>query len=777
MSKANLNDMQRQAVERTEGPVLILAGAGSGKTSTLTARIANILEQGLAKPHEILAITFTNKAAAEMRERVEKLAGEGAAQMQISTFHSFCCRLLREHISELGYTRWFTIYDDDDSMSVVSAIAKEMDLSDKYYPRRSIRAAISDAKNKLLSPDEYRQQSDDAKADKIAAVFAKYDAQLKASNALDFDDLLNKALELFAERPEVLRWYQHRFKYIHVDEYQDTNKAQYLLVKYLGAHWRNVCVVGDDDQSIYGWRGADIRNILDFEKDFPDAFVIRLEQNYRSTSRVLDAANAVIANNAGRKEKRLWTDRDGGDKLVVYTAESERDEAAFCSRMIMQLMSHYNYGDFAILYRTNAQSRAIEDALMKSGIAYSVYGGTRFYDRKEVKDVVAYLKLAANPLDTVALKRVINVPRRGIGDTTMEKLEEAASRHNITLWEVLKDPDAVREAAPKAAKQVHDFVAMIKGFEDAAGHMALLEFVDKVLGHSGLVAMYQEASDEESKTRLENIQEFRSAAADFMMSRDNTNLNEFLENIALVTDLDSMDGKRSAVAMMTLHSAKGLEFPVVFLPGMEEGIFPTSRSIDDPDKLEEERRLAYVGITRARDKLFLLHCNRRLLYGNINECMPSRFLDEIPEELVVHKGELTRRQRREASSNSFFVREDHDGPFGGRAQGSSGSSFGGGKRIEPSSFGRSQARPSKPASSGFGGLTSHPAGRATAPQRPIQTAQTADLATGMMVRHKLFGEGILIGIDGTAPKRIFKVNFKGVGVKELSEGYAPLEKA
>ncbi len=776
MSKARLNEMQRLAVERTEGPVLILAGAGSGKTSTLTARIANILEQGLAKPHEILAITFTNKAAAEMRERVEKLAGEGAAQMQISTFHSFCCRLLREHISELGYTRWFTIYDDDDSMTVVNAIAKEMDLSEKYYPRRSIRAAISDAKNKLLTPDEYRQQSDDAKADKIASVFAKYDAQLKACNALDFDDLLNKTLELFAERPEVLRWYQHRFKYIHVDEYQDTNKAQYLLVKYLGAHWRNVCVVGDDDQSIYGWRGADIRNILDFEKDFPDAFVIRLEQNYRSTSNVLDAANAVIANNQGRKEKRLWTDRSGGDKLIVYTAETEREEAQFCARTIQQLLGQYNYGDFAILYRTNAQSRAIEDALMKTGVAYSVYGGTRFYDRKEVKDVVAYLKLAANPLDTVALKRVINVPRRGIGDTTIERLEAAASSGNVTLWEILKDPDAVRGAAPKAAKQVHDFVAMIKGFEDAASHMALLEFVDKVLGHSGLVAMYQEADDEESKARLENIQEFRSAAADFMMSRDQTNLNEFLENIALVTDLDSMDGKRSAVAMMTLHSAKGLEFPVVFLPGMEEGIFPTSRSIDDPDKLEEERRLAYVGITRARDRLYLLHCNRRLLYGNINECIPSRFLDEIPEELLVRRGERPRKRRDAASS---FLDDDFSTPFGGNPQGQrrpepSGSSFGSGKRIGPSSFARPMARPSLPPAGGMGRPGSP---KPIAQARPVQASQTADLAPGMLVKHKLFGEGILIGIDGTAPKRIFRVNFKGAGMKELSEGYAPLEKA
>jgi DNA helicase II / ATP-dependent DNA helicase PcrA len=762
MSKANLNEMQQLAVERTQGPVLILAGAGSGKTSTLTARIAHILEMGLAKPHEILAITFTNKAAAEMRERVGKLTGGEAANMQLSTFHSFCCKILRENITELGYTRWFSIYDDDDSMSVITAIAKDMDLSDKYYPRRAIRAAISDAKNKLLSPDEYKQQSDDARADKIAVVYSRYEEQLKASNSLDFDDLLTKVLELFAERPEILRWYQQRFKYIHVDEYQDTNRAQYLLVKLLCDHYRNICVVGDDDQSIYGWRGADINNILDFEKDFPDAFVIRLEQNYRSTSKVLDAANAVIANNTARKDKHLWTEKQGGEKVTIYTAESERDEAAYCARTINQLLGEYRYGDMAVLYRTNAQSRAIEDALMKFGIAYNVYGGTRFYDRKEVKDVVAYLKLASNPFDTVAIKRVINVPRRGIGDTTIEKLDEAASRRSVTLWEILKDPDAVRDAAPKAAKQVHDFVAIIKAFEDAATHMALLEFVDKVLGHSGLVAMYEEADDDESRNRLENIKEFRSAAADFMMNRDETNLNEFLENIALVTDLDNMDGKRASVTMMTLHSAKGLEFPVVFLPGMEEGIFPTSRSFDDPEKLEEERRLAYVGITRAKDRLYLLHSLRRLLYGNISDCIPSRFLDEIPEELVMHRGEATRKQRRTENARPFFERSGAGYDFGSRVAAPERP-----KRPAP-------APVPAPRTPNFGATYPSRMEASRTQSEPRQSA--GDLAPGMMVRHKLFGEGIIVGIDGNEPKRIFKINFKGVGIKELSESYAPLEK-
>jgi DNA helicase-2/ATP-dependent DNA helicase PcrA len=744
MNLSHLNDMQRSAVERTEGPLLILAGAGSGKTSTLTHRIAHILELGLAKPYEILAITFTNKAAGEMRERVEALAGADAVGMQISTFHSFCCRILREHGVELGYTRWFTIYDDDDSMTLISAIAKSMDLSEKYYAPRSIRAAISDAKNKLLSPSEYRQKSEDPRADKIATVYARYEEQLKASNALDFDDLLNKALELFAEHSEILQHYQRRFKYVHVDEYQDTNRAQYLLVKLLCGYWRNICVVGDDDQSIYGWRGADIRNILDFEKDFPDAFVVRLEQNYRSTTKVLDAANAVIANNHARKQKSLWTDRSGGEKLTVFTAETERDEAAYCARTITQMLSEYRYGDMAILYRTNAQSRALEEALMKSGIPYSVYGGTRFYDRKEVKDVVAYLKLTVNPLDSVALKRVLNVPRRGIGDTTVERLEEAAERQNLTFWEILKDPEAVREAAPKAAKQVHDFVNLIKTLADASQHKALLEFLDTVLDSTGLVAMYQDQDDDEARNRLENIKEFRSAAADFMMSRDESSLGEFLENIALVSDLDSMDGKRSAVTLMTLHSAKGLEFPVVFLPGMEDGLFPTSRSFDDEDKLEEERRLAYVGLTRARDRLYLTHCLRRLLYGNITECIPSRFLKEIPEELVTHRGEAVRRK----------PMADFEGPSFLRDKG-----YDTGRRAEP----QPSTHAKVPAYT--------PAAKQEPPVRPGNNA----LQPGVKVRHKLFGEGIIVGVEGNAPTRIFKVMFKGAGVKELSESYAPLE--
>ncbi len=763
---SRLNPMQQQAVERTEGPLLILAGAGSGKTSTLTSRIARILELGLAKPAEVLAITFTNKAAKEMRERVERLCGD-IGDMQISTFHSFCCRILRQNIIELGYTRWFTIYDDDDSMTVINEIAKEMDLSEKYYPRRAIRAAISDAKNKLLTPDEYRQQSaDNPLAPKIASVYQKYEDRLKASNSLDFDDLLTKTLELFTVSGPVLRYYQHRFKYIHVDEYQDTNRAQYLLVKLLCGVHRNICVVGDDDQSIYGWRGADIRNILDFEQDFPDACVIRLEQNYRSTSTVLDAANAVIRNNSARKEKALWTDRKGGDKITVYTAESERDEAAYISRTIVQLLGEYNYGDFAVLYRTNAQSRALEDALMKAGIAYSVYGGTRFYDRKEVKDLVAYLKLAANPLDTVALKRVLNVPRRGIGDTTVERLQATAEARRCTLWEVLRDGDAVREAAPKAVRQISQFTELIRSIEDASSHMALLELVDRVLRESGIEAMYADQEDDESRTRLENLREFRSAAADFMASRDDANLNEFLENIALVTDLDSMDGAKRAVSLMTLHSAKGLEFPVVFLPGVEEGIFPTSRSMDDPEKLEEERRLCYVGITRARDRLYLLHSIRRLLYGNLTSCIPSRFLEELPEELLVHKGESTRSQRRADNAKNFFERGSYDQ----------------GVRSAPER--RSDGpKPIAVARPQWGGT---PAPRAAAPMMPAgysaakpaaPKADVGDIASGDRVRHRLFGEGIVVSVEGTAPKRIFKVNFKGAGMKELSESFAPLERA
>ena len=760
MRNYGLNDKQLEAVLQTEGPLLILAGAGSGKTSTLTSRIAHIIDSKLARPQEILAITFTNKAAAEMRERVEKLVGAGAAQMQISTFHSFCCRVLRQHATALGYTRSFAIYDEDDSQSVINEIAKDMDLSEKYYPRRAVRAAISGAKNSLLTPDEYRQQSDSPMADKVSVLFGRYEARLKASNSMDFDDLLLKTLELFTEQREILSYYQHLFRYVLVDEYQDTNHAQYLLVRLLSGHYRNICVVGDDDQSIYGWRGADIHNILDFEKDFPDAKVIRLEQNYRSTSRVLDAANAVIANNTARKEKRLWTQKDGGEKITLYTAESERDEASFCARTILQLTSEYGYGDVAILYRTNAQSRALEDALMKNAIPYLVYGGMRFYDRKEIKDLVAYLKLASNPVDTVALKRVINVPRRAIGDTTVARLESAAETRRQPLWVLLNDREAVQELTPKASRQIELFVRVVRELEDAAGHMALTELVDKTLRDTGLIEMYQEQEDDESRSRMENLQEFRSAAADFMASRDEVTLQDFLENVALVTDLDSMEGGRSAVTMMTLHSAKGLEFPVVFLPGMEEGIFPSSRSADNPEKLEEERRLCYVGITRARERLYLLHSLRRLLYGSINECIPSRFLEEIPAELIVRRGESSRRLLREENARPFFERHGAGYDFGSRTAAPARPTM-----AKPSAHSPQASQPARP----LGTPTTRPA-------TPAPRAAVGELTTGDKVRHKLFGEGILVGVEGAAPQRIFRVAFKGSGVKELAESYAPLEK-
>ncbi|MDD3242518.1 MAG: DNA helicase PcrA [Eubacteriales bacterium] len=743
MDFSQLNPMQRAAAQSVQGPLLILAGAGSGKTKTLISRIANILEQGLARPEEILAITFTNKAAAEMRQRVTALVGDQAQRMQLSTFHSFCVRLLRNHISELGYTRWFSIYDDDDSMSVIKAVIAEMNLNDKQCPPRAVRSRISDAKNRLLTADELLKDSDDPRDGVVCEIFKRYDAKLRASNALDFDDLLLKTLELFTERPQILSFYQQRFRYIHVDEYQDTNKAQYMLVQLLAAYYRNICVVGDDDQSIYGWRGADIRNILDFEKDFPDAKVIRLEQNYRSTDQILAAANAVIANNTARKEKKLWTERTGGEKVCVYQANNEKDEAQFCLRTIASLKGDYSYSDFAILYRTNAQARAVEDSLVLTGVPYSVYGGMRFYDRKEIKDVVSYLRVLANPADSAALQRIVNVPKRGIGASTMAKLAGVADAQGRTLWEVLCDHETVKENAPRAASAMGVFTETMKRLMDSAEGMGLVDFLDQVLTDTGYESMYQNAGDEDAAERVENLKEFRSAAAEFAESNEGAALGDFLENIALVSDVDKLEDDSGKVTLMTLHSAKGLEFPVVFIIGMEDGIFPSSRSMDDMDRLEEERRLCYVGITRAMKKLYLVHAHQRLIYGEIRTYPPSRFLTEIPVECEERAGELERRESFGAAQGRVFAE---------------GSAFGGGRAFS------SKKRP--PATTFKPGFVAAP--KPAVAQQPLNA--------GDKVSHSKFGRGTIIKIDQRGDKKFYTIAFEGMGIKELLASVAPLEK-
>ena len=578
MNLNDLNPMQRRAAETLEGPVLILAGAGSGKTRTLTYRVANLLEHGVKAWH-ILALTFTNKAAREMRERIERLAGADAGEAWIGTFHSICCRILRRDIEKLGYERSFTIYDDDDQQRVIKAVLKELDIDEKFLPPKAVSADISDAKNRLLSPDEWLQnRGGDYRSQKTHDVMTRYEQRLRAANALDFDDLLVKTLQLFVEHPPVLEYYQSRFQYVHVDEYQDTNYAQYQLVRLITRESRNLCVVGDDDQSIYGWRGADIRNILDFEKDFPDATVIKLEQNYRSTANILDAANQIIAHNEGRKEKELWTEDGEGEKITLYAAADERDEAAWICQRIRQLQRGGTpYGSIAILYRMHALSRVLEETLMRAGIPYHVYGGTRFYDRREVRDVLAYLRLIQNPADDISLSRIINVPKRAIGDSTVEQLTQYARQNDMSLYAaVAAPPDTL---ASRARKSVNDFSSLIVSLLLAKETLPLSEFVQKVIDDSGLIAQYQKEENEENQARIENIREFMGAVTEFEQKSEDKSLFAFLENVALVTELDNQDSAPSFVTMMTLHSAKGLEYDAVFMSGMEEGIFPSARAM------------------------------------------------------------------------------------------------------------------------------------------------------------------------------------------------------
>lgn len=630
-----LNPMQRQAVEYGEGPLLVLAGAGSGKTRVLTYRIARLIEQG-TPGWSILAITFTNKAAREMRERVTELCGEDAQEAWISTFHSCCVKMLRRDIEKIGYKRSFAIYDEDDSMSVVKSAMKMVDLNDKETTPRYVKAVISDMKNKLMSPDEWlRSARPDQKNEKIYKIMGIYDKQLRENNALDFDDLLVKTLELLANNPPVLEGYRRRFSNILVDEYQDTNQAQYELVRLLVNEQRNICVVGDDDQSIYGWRGADIRNILNFEKDFKGCKVVKLEQNYRSDGNILEAANNIIQHNAGRKEKRLWTKAQSGDKIRVYSALDERDEAHWICMQAgtLQRKDAISYGDMAVLYRTNAQSRVIEEALVRSGIPYSVYGGMRFYDRKEVRDLVAYLRTLNNPDDDVSAMRILNEPKRGIGESTQEKILQHAREEGTSFFAAVLDWENI--GLPKrAAMAVEDFANQLTTLFELRFELPADQLVKKILEITQYEEQFKKVKSEENTTRLQNIQEFVGAVTQFTEQDPEGGLEAFLENVALVTDLDGMQGARSAMTLMTMHAAKGLEFPVVFIAGMEEGIFPTTRALYDEPQMEEERRLCYVGVTRAMKKLFLLNARTRMLYGNRSANEASRFLAEIPAELI-----------------------------------------------------------------------------------------------------------------------------------------------
>lgn len=631
-----LNREQQQAVQHTEGPLLILAGAGSGKTKVLTVRIAYLLAQGV-NPYEILAITFTNKAAKEMKSRVEGLVGDVANRIWLSTFHSFCAKFLRFELDNfLGYNSNFTIYDTSDSQVVIKAALKALNLDDKYYPVGAMISAISDAKNKLMFASDYRKQARDFYQQKVADVYEYYERELRKNNALDFDDLLLVAVKLLQSNAAVLDKYSKRFKYVMIDEYQDTNHAQYLLAYLLSSHWKNIAVVGDADQSIYAWRGADIQNILDFEKDYPNCTSIKLEQNYRSTKIILDAANAVIDNNEGRPEKNLWTDKVEGAKIQHFTAQSEHEEAAFIGDTIVKKHDIHGvpYGDMAILYRTNAQSRVLEEALIKRALPYTMVGGTKFYDRKEIKDVLAYLRVLYNPFDDLSLLRIINVPKRSIGATTVSKLQDYARENGTSLFMTLTQLHLVDTIKGKTKEKLEEFGILIFTLVAEMDDKSVLDILEAILDRTGYLAQLEESTDPQDQARAENIGELLSVAKDFQDTNLTGTVEDFLEQVALVNDVDSFEQEESKVTLMTLHAAKGLEFPIVFLGGLEEGLFPHSRTLMNPEEIEEERRLAYVGITRAEKELYISNATTRTVFGRTSSYLPSRFIDEIPAELV-----------------------------------------------------------------------------------------------------------------------------------------------
>ncbi len=637
---SSLNKEQQEAVKHTEGPLLIMAGAGSGKTRVLTHRIAYLIEEKSVAPRNILAITFTNKAAREMKDRVQKLVGPASEAMWVSTFHSMCVRILRRDIDRIGYNSNFTIIDSSDQQTVMKQILKNLNVNPKQYDPRAMIGQISNAKNELITPEESLEKAGNVYERQVAEIYDAYQKMLRKNQALDFDDLIMQTIHLFKRVPEVLHYYQRRFQYIHVDEYQDTNHAQYYLVKQLASRYQNLCVVGDSDQSIYRWRGANIANILSFEKDYPNAQTIFLEQNYRSTKSILDAANHVINNNTGRKPKNLWTDNEDGNKITYFKGSTEREEALFITEKIQELLENDSYtsNDIAILYRTNAQSRAIEDTLMKANMTYQIVGGVRFYDRKEIKDIIAYLRLITNPDDDISFERIVNVPKRGIGATSLERLRSYAMAHDLSFFQAIKEIE--QTGVPKrAAQALAGFQQQMETLIKQQDFLTATDMVEMVLEQTNYEEMLKNEKSIEAQSRLENIAEFLTVTKDFeKSSEDDKTLVSFLTDLALIADIDSMDDaavdNNEKITLMTLHSAKGLEFPVVFLIGMEENIFPHSRSLMDDEEMEEERRLAYVGITRAEKELFLTHANMRTLYGRTNFNPISRFINEIPEELI-----------------------------------------------------------------------------------------------------------------------------------------------
>ena len=743
-----LNPVQAEAVAHTEGPLLVVAGAGSGKTRVLTHRIAYLIEQGVS-PFEILAITFTNKAAQEMKERVGALIGPVAEKMWVSTFHSACVRILRRDGHRLGFPSSFTIYDQADAQRLTGYVIRDLDLDAKRFPARQVHAMISAVKNDDVGAEAYAERAEVIFERKVADVYREYQARLLKAGAMDFDDLLRNAVELFRTEPEVLEHYRRRFLHVLVDEYQDTNRVQNEFILQLAGGHHNICVVGDSDQSIYRFRGADIRNILEFEKAFPDATVVVLEQNYRSTQTILDAANAVIGNNLGRKPKELWTDEGDGHAIIRYHADDEADEGQWVVHEIAKLHDggDYRWGDIAVFYRTNAQSRVIEEHLLRGGIPYKVIGGTRFYDRREVKDALAYVKAVVNPADEVAVKRVLNQPKRGIGESTVVRLDTWAAGHGHTFTEALRrSGDA--GVTGRAVKGIEAFLALMDGAAEkvADGPGPLLE---ALLDRSGYVAELQEEHSVEAEGRLENLAELIGSA------REVPSVDEFLEQVGLVADADALPDDDSQVLLMTLHSAKGLEFPVVFVVGLEDGIFPHLRSLGEPHELEEERRLAYVGITRARERLYLSHAWSRTIYGSTQYNPPSRFLDEIPQRLV----EAIEGNRRTSRSGAWA---DSAG------SGSSVSSWGDRPdRRSGISSERRQANRDRMVDQAIA------AGQAAGASGPA----AGGLRIGDDVSHGKWGDGVVLDLRGSGDKTEITINFPTVGQKVLLLAWAPLKKA
>lgn len=648
-----LNEVQKDAVTYVGGPMLILAGAGSGKTRVLTYKIAYLIEAGIVKPWEILAITFTNKAAKEMRERVDNLLPDNSNDVWLGTFHSVCVRILKREIELLGYTRDFNIMDELDKQRTVKDILKRMNIDDKQFPANSICYEISSAKDKLQdSSAYYREVKGDFRKEKIAEVYKEYERETRKNNSLDFDDIIMLTVELFKKNIDRLEYYQNKFRYILVDEYQDTNRAQFVLISMLASSHGNICVVGDESQSIYGFRGADISNILNFEKQFTGAKVVKLEQNYRSTKNILNAANHVINKNSSKLDKKLWTENDEGEKLKYYTAKNEYDEGQYIVDSIDKLVreNHLKYSDFAVLFRTNAQARAIEEVFMRESTPYRLIGGLKFYSRKEIKDIIAYLKLIHNPNDNVSLKRIINEPKRGIGDTTVEKLAEMSDSKNMSIYNLIDD--SANLDGMRASGNIMLFRDMIRELIKDKFTLSITELIKKILLVTGYEEMLVKENTKEAEGRLENIYEFLGVAAEFEKEEADNSLSEFLDSIALVSDTDKLESAEEAVTLMTMHSAKGLEYNVVFIVGMEDGLFPSKKSMFENDDVEEERRLCYVGITRARKKLFLTNAKQRTLYGSTSYTIPSRFLSEIPEDLYdeVSKDNINRRKERQSSS-------------------------------------------------------------------------------------------------------------------------------